>query len=167
MELARDKLNRSLFDKLPVQVVEHIFLKGCEIGEPGSESSIKVGSNITDYSGPSSRRLKPFAITVRSVCSKWKKMIESEDNFSLSRYWFACLVLAIPSYSISREMDQGEKRVENVSFAKQMMQLRSQLASSRGCDLYISLISSRGMEKWDDSMDLYSETGIMVRLMAQ
>jgi len=165
MEVARDEPARSPFDKLPLQVVEHIFLKGCEMEMPKSKYSIYVGSVNRFRGGPVSRRLKPFAITVRGVCSRWKNMIDSEETFSLSRYWFARLVLAIPSYSISRRTDQGEKR-EYVSFAKQMLQFRSQLTSSRGCDLDISLYSSEKMAKWDDSMDLYSETGIMLRLMA-
>jgi len=132
---------------------------------PESKYKILVGTTSPTHDGPVSRRLKPFALDVRGVCSKWKKMIDSEENFSLSRYWFARPVLAIPSYSISRATDQGEKR-KYVSFAVQMLQFRSQLAGSRGCDLGISLFSSWQMKRWDDGMDLYSETGIMVRLMA-
>jgi len=133
--------------------------------EPGSKDRIYVPDKAVYISGPVSRRLKPFALDIRGVCTKWKNIIDSEENFSLSRYWFARLVLAIPSYSISRQTDQGKKQ-EYVSFAKQMIQSRSQLSSSRGCDLYVFLLSSGGMEKWSDDMDLYSETGIMVRLMA-
>jgi len=132
---------------------------------PSSEYTIRVGADPSIHSGPISRRLKPFALDIRGVCSKWKSIIDSEETFSLTRYWFASLVLAVPSYYILKKTDQSEKR-KYVSFAKQMLQLRSQLTSSRGCDLLISLFSSEGMEKWDDSMDLYSETGIMVRLMA-
>jgi len=163
MKLARDEANRSPFDKLPDQVLEHIFLKDCEMEEPFSEYRI-YSPDFGRY-GPVSRRLKPFALIIRGVCSKWKSMIDSEENFSLSRYWMARLVLAIPSYSISRQTDQGEKR-EFVSFAKQMLQFRSQVARSRGCDLHISLFSFEGLEKWNDDMDLYSETGVMLKLMA-
>jgi len=130
MELARNGPNRSPFNKLPVQVLEHIFLKGCEMEIPGSKGEIYVGKHHTVYENLcSSRRLKPFALTVRSVCSKWKSLIDSEENFSLMRYWYAGLVLVIPFYTISRRTDQGEKR-EHLSFAKQIIQFRSQLTSS-------------------------------------
>jgi len=120
MEVARNDPNRSPFDKLPLQVLEHIFLKGCEMIDVILKDKIYVEPDKADYiGGPVSRRLKPFASDVRGVCSRWRSMIDSEENFSLSRYWFARLVLAIPSYSIPRQTDQGEKR-EYAPFAKQM-----------------------------------------------
>jgi len=84
MELARDELNGSPFDRLPVQVLEHIFLKGCDLDIPAFEHEIYVGPDNTIHAGPAYRRLKPFALDVRAVCSRWKNMIDSEEYFSLT-----------------------------------------------------------------------------------
>jgi len=160
----------SPFDKLPIDVVEHIFLKGCEMSEPVPKFKFRLAEFGFAYDGPIPRKLKPFALDVRSVCSKWKRMIDSEENFGLARYWFARLVLVIPSYSKTtlengREATNDGKKLEKIFFAKQMVQFQRQLDSSRGCDLQIFLASSEKLKNWDVRMDPYSETGSMLRLL--
>lgn len=154
---------RSLFDKLTIDIVEHIFLKGCETNIPESvfdtPAPVFVVRKYTGgiyRDGPISRRLKSFALNVRGVCSKWKRLIDSEESFGFTRYWFARLVLIVPSY------DHGPNKV---SLAKQMLRFHTQLVNSRGCDLDILLASSSTLKNWDDSMDLYSETGAMLKLL--
>jgi len=161
--LAFRELEKSQFDKFHNEIVEHIFLKGCEMDMLYSDFRIYFNDNY--YSGPFNRRLRPFARDVRGVCKKWKEMIDSEDVFSLTRYWIARLVLVVPSYSKTIWTDRGEKH-ERVSFAKQMVQFNAQLANSRGCDLDILLASSDKLKNWANGMDLYSETGTMLKLMA-
>jgi len=158
----------SPFDKLPDEVVEHIFLRGCEMSEPTPKFGIKpTKSDYAEYDGPIHRRLKPFALDVRCVCSKWRVMID----LGLARYWIARLVLVIPSYikiSLSdngRESTDDEKKTEKVFFAKQMVQFQRQLADPRGCDLDIFIASSESLKNWDVTMDPYSETGSMLRLL--
>jgi len=113
--LAFRELEKSQFDKFHNEIVEHIFLKGCEMDMLYSDFRIYFNDNY--YSGPFNRRLRPFAHDVRGVCKKWKEMIDSEDVFSLTRYWIARLVLVVPSYSKTIWTDRGEKH-ERVSFAK-------------------------------------------------
>jgi len=146
-------LRRSPFDRLPLDVVEHIFLKGCEMSEPDPEFKIRPTKSGSVYNGPIPRKLKPFALEIRSVCSKWKRMIDSEENFSLARYWFSRLVLVIPSYFKEsppnvggRELANGGEKREKVFFAKQMLQFERQLTNTRGCDLQILLASSESLK---------------------
>jgi len=157
-------------------VSQHIFLKGCEMDELRPDFDIHVGDKL--YDGPTSRKLKPFALKIRGVCSEWRRMINSEKNFSLTRYWFARLVLVIPLYFYYSRMDdkqvsvdgseqslENSRKLEKVSFAKQMVRFDKQLINSRGCDLQIFLASSEKLQNWDASMDPYSETGSLLRLL--
>jgi len=162
MALMNINLGTSPFDNLPLDIVEHIILKGCEMETPKPEYMIVVGNTV--YDGPCSRRRKPFAQLSRRVCSQWKRLIDSEEKFSLSRFWFACLVLAIPSYH--KWVEGGDNRGEYVSFVRQMLAARNQLANSNGCDLYVLLASSNKLPEWTNGMDPYGETGSMLKLLA-
>jgi len=104
------------FDKMPNEVLLHIFVKGTE-DDPDPE---EVG-NIAF------RRLKPFAALTRQVCARWRIIIDYHPSYI--SFFFARLILRPGWLNERRE----------ITLAKQLAIFRRQLLSSGGCNLFIYL----------------------------
>jgi len=99
-------------DRLPNEVLLHVFIKGVEDDRNDDRRSC--------------RRLKAFACLARQVCARWRTIIDKAPS-SVS-FWIAYLVLT-PHQLPGRG---GQ------SFAKQLATFHHLLLSSNGCDLAIS-----------------------------
>jgi len=90
-----------LISNLPTEVIERIFVKGCELedGVYSQDSETKTKKSIELIP----RQLKVFAQEARLVCLRWKGIIDSRTNFSVSHFWNARLSLILDTFIPGRE----------------------------------------------------------------
>jgi hypothetical protein len=97
---------------LPNEVVEQIFLKGCEdnLGGP--------------YDHP--RQLKSFAKLVAGVCRSWSQIIRHPSAFPETHFWTTQLRLYL------------DRRVSSSWLVRDLVQFQKALSKTRGCDVIVT-----------------------------
>jgi len=120
MPLHRRTMPSRPFDRLPNEVLLHVFIKGAE-------------DDCHDpWRGGSYRRFKTFARRARQVCARWKTIIDNPPS-SVS-FWVTYLELTAHSSGYQGVQSFGKLQ----SFGKQIATFHRLLLSSYGCDLSIS-----------------------------
>jgi hypothetical protein len=109
--------NRSIND-LPEKIILHILIKGCE-------------NRFTELGVVCSRTLKEFARLSRLVCRKWMAVIDAPSSNNWS-FWVSRLSLEV--------RDSERHHQQSIPFARSLADFRSQLDTSQGCDLEITII---------------------------
>jgi hypothetical protein len=90
----------SINDRLPTEIINHIFSAGCE------EKEITFG---TTYSKP--RRLKAFALRMSQVCRQWRALAHAPVNF---HFWFVYLFLDATNGLSQSDLCQSMARNEDI-----------------------------------------------------
>jgi hypothetical protein len=121
-------------NNVPIEVLEHIFLKGCEDDVGGTRDH--------------PRQLKPFAKLVSTVCSAWRQTILDPGEFQNTHFYIAVLSLNLHFRKPKRSSFSQSQRL-----VRDLVQFKRTLSETRGCDIEINFST----DCQADSIEMLSE----------
>jgi hypothetical protein len=119
---------------LPSEILEWIFLKGCEDDVGRSQDH--------------ARQLKPFAKLVTTVCSTWRQVILDPGKFQNTHFYIAVL-----SLNLHFEKPEDSSFPRSQRLVRNLAQFKRALSETCGCDIEIKFST----DCQADSIEMLSE----------